>query len=305
MSARSRTRNPDHPDPTRFSSADRSRAARCTEAIRDIAEDITMLAEELMSNAYGVAAPSTDMLRQVVELGALVEEAKAALVVRQRSRGEPLNALEPILQLTADRMRKKYDPQAVDEKLTKRSRPQRTRSDPSLNKHTGTDAPAVQRLPAQRMASALTRMKNGSGRRQREIAQEMRVDDSYVSRMLSGERPVSWKHVRAICKVCDGDEQLMKPLWEVAAGVPFADSDDPVDYLRTYLKALRYANGWPSEEKILASTQHTVTAAELRQALEGPGVPSWLAVAQITAALQALPDTARPLWRRAQSTANT
>ncbi|MGW0608681.1 helix-turn-helix domain-containing protein [Streptomyces sp. NPDC002640] len=245
------------------------------------------------------------MAHRLVELEDLIEEAKAALVVRQRSRGEPLKALAPILDLSEDRLRKKYVPQAVDEQLVKRSRPRRTRSGPSPGKSADANAPAFQRLPAQRMASALTRMKNGSGRRQREIAQALEVDDSYVSRMLSGERFASWRHVRVICEVCDGDEQLMKPLWQVAAGVPPADSDDRVGYLRTYLKALRYANGWPSEQTILASAQDSITLEDLRQAFDGPGVPGWPVVAQLTAALQALPETARPLWRRAQSATDT
>ncbi|MEV5342016.1 helix-turn-helix transcriptional regulator [Streptomyces sp. NPDC052676] len=42
------------------------------------------------------------------------------------------------------------------------------------------------------MASALTLMQKGSGRRQRELTQKMGVHESYVSRMLSGQRDPSW-----------------------------------------------------------------------------------------------------------------
>ncbi|MFD8393029.1 helix-turn-helix domain-containing protein [Streptomyces sp. NPDC059680] len=62
-------------------------------------------------------------------------------------------------------------------------------------------------------------MKEGSGRRQRELAEQMGVHESYVSRMLSGQREVSWRHVRIICEECGIDPRLMKPLWEAAANV--------------------------------------------------------------------------------------
>jgi DNA-binding transcriptional regulator YdaS (Cro superfamily) len=44
-------------------------------------------------------------------------------------------------------------------------------------------------------------MREGSGRRQRELAAQMGVHESYVSRMLSDQREVSWRHVNVICDV--------------------------------------------------------------------------------------------------------
>ncbi|MEU9095654.1 hypothetical protein ACIOEW_40130 [Streptomyces sp. NPDC087901] len=48
--------------------------------------------------------------------------------------------------------------------------------------------------------------------------------------------------------------------------------------------------------------QRTIIKAELRQAFEGPGVPQWQVVRQLTVALQSLPEITRPLWRKAHST---
>ncbi|MCZ9347071.1 helix-turn-helix domain-containing protein, partial [Streptomyces sp. TRM76130] len=86
-------------------------------------------------------------------------------------------------------------------------------------------------------------MRNGSGRRQREIAEQMGVHESYVSRMLSGQRDLSWRHVRIICEVCGTDPELMKPLWQAAANVQPSDTQHPVEYLRTYL--VRCGKGSP------------------------------------------------------------
>nr|WP_275404865.1 helix-turn-helix transcriptional regulator [Streptomyces sp. SID10815] len=242
------------------------------------------------------------MLQLVVALDHLAREATAVLVVRQRSQGEPLGELEPILGLSEDRLRKKYSLHAVDDAIRTRRRPQRA----TLPQPTpaGPLTPNLLRTPRQRLACSLTLMQRESGRRQRDIAHRIGVDESYVSRMLSGQRELSWKYVVAICEVCGGDTELMKPLWEVAANVRFPDTP-PVQYLRTYLQALRYAAGSPLPEKILESAQHRITTDDLDLALHGPGVPSWSTVAELAAALQSLPDAAKPLWRRARTAAET
>ncbi|MFF8983822.1 helix-turn-helix domain-containing protein [Streptomyces globisporus] len=147
------------------------------------------------------------------------------------------------------------------------------------------------------MACALTLMRAQSRVSQRVLASRMRNDPSYVSRILSGGRDASWQHVLAICDLCNGDSALMKPLREVASNVP-PTGGDPTRYLHTYLRAWRYAAGSPSTETTLASTQHAIAAADLRQALDGPGTPAWLVVRTITSALWGLPDITLPLWRR-------
>ncbi|MER6639054.1 hypothetical protein [Streptomyces microflavus] len=97
---------------------------------------------------------------------------------------------------------------------------------------------------------------------------------------------------------------LVKPLWEAAAGVE-PTGTDPARYLRTYLQALRYANGSPSDRAVIASSQHAITIADLRQALQGRAVPEWPVVSQLVTALQGLPEVALPLWRRARSSTET
>ncbi|MFJ3713748.1 helix-turn-helix transcriptional regulator [Streptomyces sp. NBC_01267] len=281
---------------------DTDRATRCTEAVRDIAEDLTALSEELMQSAYGIATPTTELLDRVVAIKSLTQEAIGALVVRQRSQGEPLGELAEILERTEDRLRKKYNPHIVDQALTSRHRPRRTTPDNQTAADLP-DTPNPLRQPRQRLASALTLMWNGSHISQRELADRMKIHPSYVSRILSGQRDVSWQHVKAISDTCGGNSALMKPLWETAARVR-PSAAEPVQALRTYLQALHYAAGSPSDETLLASAQH-ITATELRQALDGPGVPVWQVVARLTTVLHGLPDTIRPLWRQAHANAET
>ncbi|MER6565123.1 hypothetical protein ABT288_02720 [Streptomyces sp. NPDC001093] len=131
----------------------------------------------------------------------------------------------------------------------------------------------------------------------------MGVHESYVSRMLSDQREVSWRYVNVICDVCGGDPELMKPLWEAAAAVQPSNADDPVRYLHTYMQGLHYALASPNPGVILAAAQHTISADDLDRALYGPGVPDWPVIDRLTVLLQSLPNITRPLWRRAQAAA--
>ncbi|MER7729224.1 helix-turn-helix transcriptional regulator [Streptomyces sp. NPDC096323] len=293
-----------HPGPSRparnGAAVDVDRAKRCTEAVRDIAEDFVVVAESLINRATDPDVPTAELLHTVTTLAALAEEATAALVVRQRSQGVPLRDLAPMLNLTEDRLRKKYVPQTVDQDLTTRSRPMRV--PPPFPRPD--DLPTTRDLlrhPRQRLACALTRMWKQSGVSQRALAQCMNVDPSYISRMLSGERDISLQHVNMIVDQCGGNADLVKPLWAVVAGVQTPDTE-PVRALRSYLLALRYAAGSPSDTRILASVQRTIIKADVRQAFEGPGVPQWQVVRQLTVAFQSLPEITWPLWRKAHST---
>ncbi|MGW2492812.1 helix-turn-helix domain-containing protein [Streptomyces sp. NPDC001606] len=231
------------PRPARSApSADPARASRCTEALRDIAEDCTVVSEALLLSAYTPATPNTDLLQHLVSLRDLVDEAIGAVVVRQRAQGQPLADLAPIARRTEDRLRKKYDPPSADRALATRRRPMQAA--PAHN--TAAAGTPTLRRPGQRLACALTLMRNASGSRQRELAEQMGVHESYVSRMLSGQRDVSWRHVRIICDECGVDPDLMQPLWEAAANVQPSNAEDPVEYLRPTSKACTTRSAHPN-----------------------------------------------------------
>ncbi|MFH7341226.1 hypothetical protein [Streptomyces sp. KHY 26] len=125
MSMRSRVQMADGgPKPARsVPSAHPARATRCTEALRDIAEDCTVVSEDLLVSAYSGTTPNTELLQSLISLRDLVEEAIGVVVVRQRAQGKPLEDLAEFARLSGDRLRRKYDPASVDRALTTRHRP--------------------------------------------------------------------------------------------------------------------------------------------------------------------------------------
>ncbi|MFE4692160.1 helix-turn-helix domain-containing protein [Streptomyces sp. NPDC056749] len=278
---------------------DASRATRLAGAVCDIAEDLVAKTGDLFTQSSSGASP-LEQLREAVAIQQLAEQAVAGLVVQQRSLGEPLGELEPLLDLSADRLRKKYPPYVVDQQLGSRIRPTLAVLCSSQSAKSAATKTSSVRHPHQRLACALTFMWKRSGITQRALAEHMNTDRSYVSRMLSGERRATLQHVKLIAEKCGGDTDLVVLLWEIAAGVQ-STSTDPAHTLRTYLRALRYAAGSPDDEQILVSTQHTITATELQRAFNGPGVPKREVVRQLATALQSLPETVLPLWNRAQS----
>ncbi|MEW2339059.1 helix-turn-helix transcriptional regulator [Streptomyces sp. NPDC006682] len=277
---------------------DTGRVTRLAGAVCGIAEDLVLKTEDFFTQSSGGATP-LEQLREAVAIRQLANAAIAGLVVQQRSLGEPLGALEPLLNLSADRLRKKYPPHAVDQQLASRTRP--TPAVPGSPQAATTKTSSV-RHPHQRLACALTFMWKRSGITQRALAEHMTTDRSYVSRMLSGERRATLQHVKLIADRCGGDTDLVVLLWEIAAGVQNTVAD-PTHTLRTYLRALRYAAGSPDDEQILSSSQHTITHTELQRAFNGPGVPKQEVVRQLATALQSLPETVMPLWYRAQFSA--
>ncbi|WLQ53653.1 XRE family transcriptional regulator (plasmid) [Streptomyces poriferorum] len=292
-----------HPGPQqprrKGTAVDTDRAGRCTERVRDIAEDIVIVADALIHRASDNTATAPELLHLVNTVTSLAQQATGGIVVRQRSQGKPLSDLAPELNLTEDRIRKKYDPQTIDRDLATRTRPLRA----SLNT-TAATVPTTKdllRQPRQRLACAMTRMWKQSRLPQSALARHMNIDASYVSRMLSGERDISLQHMNMIVDKCAGNLDLVKPLWAVATGLQ-TPADDPVRALRSYLRALHYAAGSPSDTRIVSSVQRTIIKAEVRQAFEGPGVPQWQVVRQLTIAFQSLPEITWPLWRKARST---
>ncbi|MER5967506.1 helix-turn-helix domain-containing protein [Streptomyces sp. NPDC002057] len=307
MSTRSPRPSASVPPQARCTS-DEERAARCTAALREMSEDGVLLADSLLGSSTSGTAPATEQLRDAIAVRDLAEEMISTLVVRQRAERKPLDELAQILDLSVDRLRKKYSPETVDSRLATRSRPRYTITETSKATEPP-DAPTRLRQPGQRLASALHLAYRGSTtvRSQRELADRMGVDPSYVSRVFSGERDPSWPHVKAICELCGGDEKLMESLWGAATSWKPRQTDDPAGDLRTYLSALRYAAGSPDDDTILASamTSPALTLNDLTQAFHGPGTPSWHVISILTVILHSLPQITLPLWSRAHATPTT
>ncbi|GAA2957180.1 hypothetical protein GCM10020227_25430 [Streptomyces flavovirens] len=231
-----------------------------------------------MHETYGFATPTADLVDTVMELSRLTEEAGAAIVVRQRSQGEPPSNIAPALELTVDWLRKKYVPEVVDQALASRRRPRRAiaATRPPDNVPTAKE-PAAPPAPASGVYSDLDASPGRGHPADLGRAHESRP----VLRIASALR-----RARNLLAACQGHRRLLRrqpgsdqALLEAGAGVE-PTSTDPARYLRTYLQALRYANGSPSDRAIIASSQHAITIADLHQALKDWGVPEWPVVNQ-------------------------
>ncbi|MFI2740950.1 helix-turn-helix domain-containing protein [Streptomyces sp. NPDC018711] len=281
---------------------DPKRAAQCIEAVREIAEDLVLLADSFMTDSAGQKTSTTELLRKAADLRSLTDESIKALVVAHRSEGKPLDEIAPVLSLSEDRLRKKYIPDQAAQELATRRRPPHPLP-VLLSSEDPPDPRNLMRHPRHRLAAGLhqTYIRSSSVSSQRALAERMGIDPSYVSRMFSGERDTSWRYVKSICEACEGDLELMQSLWDAAATGKPRPTDNPVRDLQTYLKALRYAAGLPDEKTILTSTRQALTSTDLHQAFEGASVPAWPVIRQLTVALQSLPQITLPLWRRAHS----
>ncbi|WP_371099174.1 helix-turn-helix domain-containing protein [Streptomyces sanglieri] len=291
---------PDPEPPARKgSSTDAERAARCSTAVHGMAVEAVRIAETFVARASDPSAVTTDLLECTVQLTRLMEDTTAALVVRQRSRGEPLTDLEPVLKVSADRLRRKYPPRTVDRELATRKRPVLAFGSQRAVKR-AMPKKASLRDPHQRLACALTLMWKQSGIPQRELALRMNIHRSYLSRILSGERSATLAYVELIAKECAGstETEFATLLWKIAADDPVSTTD-PVHTLRTYFQALNYAAGSPREDRLISSAPRGITTAELRWAFHGPGVPQWTVYHRLATALQSKPEFALPLWRNA------
>lgn len=212
---------------------DAARVARLTEAMSDLSEGLVLAANGfLISTSSGEATPA-ELLDHVVAIAHSAEHAIAALVVLQRSQGAPLGDFSPALGLTADRLRKKYRPQAVEEELASRIRPSSAAlSSPQATADADATAVSALRHPRQRLACALTLMWNQSELAQRTLAERMNVDRSHVARMLSGQRPAILAYVRQIAEHCGSDVELVIPLWEATVDPKDRRTTDPLGALR-------------------------------------------------------------------------
>ncbi|MEU1129555.1 helix-turn-helix domain-containing protein [Streptomyces sp. NPDC005900] len=273
--------------------------ARYQEHILDIAEDILRQAADLHEDAFN-DGDTADLLSYKHVLQRLLEDFDAAVVGRGRVLGEPSKDLAEHLHLSPETLRKKLTPEKIDRRLADRVRPVPAPRAPRSGRQTEEERIAT-RSNRRRLAAALSYMQRASGRPQYRLAQDLNTSASYISRMMSGERPASWLHVRQLAASCGYDPELLRPLCNAAQGGPVPRDIDALAYLKCFLKALRMSVGQPSEETLMAHTSHCLTREAIAAAFDGPDLPSWATTRRLAAALCCPEKDIRPLWRAAKS----
>ncbi|SCF67630.1 helix-turn-helix domain-containing protein [Streptomyces sp. Ncost-T10-10d] len=221
-----------------------------------------------------------------------------------RRQGESAQELAQHLNLSSERLRRKLTYDIIDRRLAERVRP--VAALPTT--HGAADAsPAGRDLRSsrQRLAAALSFIQRRSGLTQNHLATQLDVSSSYISRLLSGERPASWSHVKQLTEQCAVSPTILRPLWETAMGCVAPTSlqlDNAVAYFRTYLRALHLSCADPGGETLRDSSGGLLTLPDIKRAFDGPGVPEWTVVRPLSLALMSRPTGIRPLWRAAYAT---
>ncbi len=148
--------------------------------------------------------------------------------------------------------------------------------------------------PGAVLASALSHLHRLCERTHRDLAAEVGVDSSYISRILSGERLPSWRVTRGLSQACGADPEDLRPLWNAARGYRAVQPDT----LSATLRGLHLAAARPPVD--LLQTRAQLPADDIAALLAGVLVPDWSAVDRLVTALNGQPDTIRPLWEAAQ-----
>ncbi|MFD9223460.1 helix-turn-helix domain-containing protein [Streptomyces sp. NPDC060064] len=153
--------------------------------------------------------------------------------------------------------------------------------------------------PAATFARALSHLQRTSDKTLRALGQEARVDPSYVSRVLSGERLPSWKVTRKVASACGGDPEEQRPLWDAARGYRVVQPAS----LHAALRGLHLSAACPDATLIRQRTHNTVSVEDITGMLNGTRVPDWDLVDHLVGARHGQADTIRPLWDAARTTA--
>ncbi|MFJ9131286.1 helix-turn-helix domain-containing protein [Streptomyces sp. NPDC102340] len=261
----------------------------------DIAEDLFQIAVELRDSVFS-DAPTQQVMAFKPVMQRLMDDLECATVGRGRSRGESPDQLAAAVALSPERLRKKHTPTATEHRMLNRSRPQ-------ADQHTGARRRDHIASPQnyRRLLAALSFLQRTTPLTQKVLAQQLGFTSSYVSRLLSGERTLSWRHVTKMTELCGHDPGLLRPLWNAAFATSPPVGTDPVQYLRDHLHALRLAVGNPSDMDLLKAGQPELNSHHLQMSFTGPGVPSWETVRLLARTLSCSSEDIQPLWRTASA----
>ncbi|MFD7105169.1 helix-turn-helix domain-containing protein [Streptomyces celluloflavus] len=160
---------------------------------------------------------------QVLELYAAlvrdVHDLGAVLVRQAREYGANWESVGEVLGVSGDAARNRWSAGQVERALEQRAkRGSRPRSPNSAAPPPQAAASGESGPPGRELAGALSDLQRGSTKSVRALAREIGISPSYVSRLLSGERRPSWKVAERFTLACDGDLEMIRPLWDQVYG---------------------------------------------------------------------------------------
>ncbi|MGG8407320.1 helix-turn-helix domain-containing protein, partial [Streptomyces sp. 12297] len=149
--------------------------------------------------------------------------------------------------------------------------------------------------PAATFARALSTLQRESGLSHTDLGAAARVDRSYISRIVIGERLPSWKVTRRFADACGADPEELRPLWDAARGY----RPTRPGHLGALLRGMHLASGLVGADLLHARTGNQVSIDEINGLLAGTRTADWPTVEGLVTAMRAEPATVRPLWEAA------
>jgi transcriptional regulator with XRE-family HTH domain len=161
--------------------------------------------------------------------------------------------------------------------------------------------PGVHRA-AQQLASALSHLREASGLAISDLARELEVSPSHVSRVVAGKRVPTWDMTGAMATVLGADPADLRAMWEAAVGlIPASGAPshgDAAARLGAALRGLHLAAGRPAAE-LLNEASPLLTPRAVAGLLAGRLVHDWRLVGTYVIAAGGYPQDIRPLWEAA------
>lgn len=284
--------------------------ARLDELLEQIIEEFQQEGTDLANGTY-TRQNSAELLTCRAALARQLDDIEALIIARARARGEAWDELAAPLNISAERLRKKWTPDAIRRRFQNRpprlpaSRPPAPGAViPSQPANSTDESGPPGRTPQQQLAAALSHLQRESGCAYRELADHAGVSASYVSRVMSGERRPSWPVTQLLTERCGADPTGLRPLWEAAqselAAPRLTTADEAAARFHAYMRSLHLAAARPAVPDIEKASNYTLTATDITSILDSLVVPDWPTTARLVIALCGRPADARPLWNAAR-----
>ncbi|MEV7384103.1 helix-turn-helix domain-containing protein [Streptomyces lydicus] len=287
--------------------------------LNEAAEDLNRSANDFLA-AVQQHDPTPLLLYRIKDLQQMVEDAEAAAIRRGRLQGDPWKTLAQPMNVSQERLRKKWTEDKLDRRLNRRrsnrehlpsTTHHRTPTKDTVSPTTDPDGSCVPTMtPRYQFANALSCLQRQTGRTIKETASDAGVSASYLSRIVNGSRLPSWNIAERITQTCSGDLAELRDLWEAAQRPPAPDTDNrpPApcqrqEAQRAFHAALRgiYLGANRPHLWALRRAMHdTISIGTLALTLQGSYIPDWPVVARLIFALHGRPADLRPLWQAAQ-----
>ncbi|MFD7817630.1 helix-turn-helix domain-containing protein [Streptomyces sp. NPDC059785] len=293
-----------HAQRKRDGRAGKQRARSALPLGRRIAEDLQTLSAALLEAEYN-DQPLEELLRCAVEVTREVECYTSAAIQDARNQGADWKRVAAAAQVSVTTARTQWAEAKVLKRLERRARERAAVRQPPAPGVQPRDA-AQDRLLSQaaepasaKLAAALSHLHRSSGLAIRDVAEQLSLSPSYVSRILSGERMPTWPVVCTLVKLFGGEPAELSALFESAHGlVPPAQPGIPhaVAQLQAALRGLHLAAGRPDPAVIHQISHGALSAQEINDFLSGVLIPNWEQASALVTALGGGPAEVRPLW---------